>query len=262
MYLDFSLLLVILTLITGILWALDRWLWEPKRRRATPAGQEVPPASALVDFGRSLFPVILLVLVLRSFIAEPFRIPSGSMMPTLLTGDFILVNKFSYGLRLPVTNQKILAIDEPKRGDVVVFHFPPNPSLDFIKRIIGLPGDVVTYYNKRLYINGEPVPTEFEGPYQGSQADRSLEMYQFKENLGPVEHKILLADGLMSPNRRYTVPDGHYFVMGDNRDNSDDSRRWGFVPERNLVGKAFIIWMNWDSEVMHPQWSRIGRRIK
>jgi signal peptidase I len=197
----------------------------------------------------------------RSFLAEPFRIPSSSMMPNLQDGDFILVNKFTYGLRLPVLDTKIVEFGLPERGDVVVFRYPVNPKENYIKRVIGLPGDEVVYSNKTVYINGELQPQERVGRFIGVGAAREMDgADHLRETLGEREHDIL-----MRPNQlgrqgegRWVVPEGHYFVMGDNRDNSLDSRAWGFVPERNLVGRAFLIWMSWDSGI---EFSRIGKSI-
>jgi len=258
---DFSLLLVLLTLATGVVWALDKWLWEPRRERAAEAGEGGRRAPMGVEFCRSFFPVILVVLLLRSFVVEPFRIPSGSMMPTLLDGDFILVNKFDYGLRLPVVHTKILGVGEPQRGDVAVFRWPKDPSKDFIKRVVGLPGDTVTVHGNELVVNGKRIRHRYLGPYLGPGSSSLFNPGLYRETLGSHTHDILLMKQVPVPNGTYHVPKGHYFVMGDNRDDSDDSRMWGFVPERNLVGKAFLIWMNWDPQRMHPLWSRIGEVI-
>lgn len=279
---DFPLIMVTAVFITGVLWALDIVLWAPKRRSAaeslsaqTPeddddsdnnieiAKQELLKESVFVEYSRSLFPVILAVLVLRSFVVEPFRIPSGSMMPTLLAGDFILVNKFSYGVRLPVIDTKIIPVGKPERGDVLVFRYPKNPSIDYIKRVVGLPGDKVAYYNKQLFINGEPASQTGLGTYDGVGAGVTMAGAQIRsENLTGVEHNILIDAQKGTLEGEFQVPDGRYFVMGDNRDNSNDSRYWGVVPEENLVGKAFMIWMNWDSTAGGVTWSRIGNDIK
>ena len=257
---DFSLLLVVLTLITGLLWALDRYRWEPRRRLAA-AGGEVPGPTGIVEFGRSLFPIVLAVFLVRSFVVEPFRIPSGSMVPTLLTGDFILVNKFAYGVRLPVFNIRMLPFGHPERGDVMVFRFPEDPSKDFIKRVIGLPGDEIVYRDKQVYVNGEPLPITPKGRYTGPGVPARWETWEFEEQVGSVMHRLLKTAGRPSYNMRAVVPPDHYFVMGDNRNNSDDSRRWGTVPDANLVGQAFAIWMNWDPDAKMPLWSRIGQGI-
>lgn len=261
---DIALVLVVLTVVSGFIWLLDSLVFKPKRLpvQDNAADGKEP---LLVEYAKSLFPIFLIVLVLRSFIFEPFRIPSQSMMPTLLVGDFILVNKFSYGLRWPVLNSTFLETGDPQRGDVIVFRFPENPSINYIKRVIGLPGDVIEYRGKMLTINGEPIRQQRLGSYQGygSGSDMTGAMLK-KEQLGDVEHDILIrprAFSLIVDNGRYVVPEGHYFVMGDNRDNSNDSRVWGFVPEENLVGKAFVIWFNWDVGEGFS-WQRIGDTIK
>lgn len=259
MTLDFALILVVLTAISGVIWGFDSLVLQRSRRQKTARG-EPAKEPILVEYAKSFFPILLLVLVLRSFLFEPFRIPSGSMMPTLLEGDFIFVNKFAYGLRLPVINSKIVEIGEPERGDVVVFRLPSDPSVNYIKRVVGLPGDVVEYEraSKRLTINGEQVPLELLGDYK---EDPEYELAL--EQLGDTEHKMLLTPGRLSNGGTYRVPEGHYFVMGDNRDNSRDSRFYevGFVPEKNLVGRATIIWLNWKISEM-PIWNRIGTRIQ
>ena len=217
-----------------------------------------------VDFSRSFFPVILAVLVLRSFIIEPFRIPSGSMLPTLRAGDFILVNKFSFGVRLPVLNTKIIDSGSPQRGDVAVFRYPEDPSVAFIKRIVGLPGDKLQYRNKQLYINGEPAPRDLL-PWQEGESPPSPGYKLYQEQLGEIEHRILIRSGQANmpwDSGEYVVPAGHYFAMGDNRDNSRDSRVWGPLPEQNLIGKAFLIWMNWDCITGNGNCNRIGRSIQ
>lgn len=273
MNLDFQAAMVLGLFVTGIVWGLDAWLWAPKRRLATTEAEsagadeeailKVSKEPAVIEFSRSFFPIILAVLVLRSFIVEPFRIPSASMMPTLLIGDFILVNKFAYGLRLPVTETKIIDISDPERGDVVVFRYPKNPSIDYIKRVVGLPGDRIGYFNKILYINGKPMHQRVIGEYIGLGSGVSSTGSSLRdENLEGVHHEILLRPGRSMLQGEYVVPDGHYFMVGDNRDNSNDSRVWGFVPEENLVGKAFMIWMNWDSAKGGVDWARIGNAIE
>jgi signal peptidase I len=270
---DFPTILVAATFVTGLIWAMDAVLWAPKRKQAAAAlgtgGAADPETLAatmkeptIVEYAKSFFPVILAVLLLRSFLIEPFRIPSGSMMPTLLVGDFILVNKYAYGIRLPVLNSKVYPIGDPQRGDVVVFRFPKEPSVDYIKRVIGLPGDHVVYKNKTLLINGEQVAQVPAGTYIGTGSGLSMSGADVRlEALGAVKHDILVAPGVHSADADVVVPDGHYFVMGDNRDNSNDSRYWGFVPDENLVGKAFMIWMNWDTAAGGVGWDRIGDAI-
>ena len=221
-----------------------------------------------VEYAKSFFPVILLVFTLRSFLVEPFKIPSGSMMPTLLAGDYILVNKFTYGLRVPILNNTFFQMNQPKRGDVFVFHYPPDPKIDYIKRVVGVPGDKIQYLDKQLIINGKKLDVMFENDYEYEmQGANIISARKSKEQLGDVSHDILVHDipnqynadmpgAKLQDGETITVPEGSYFAMGDNRDNSADSRVWGFVPEHNLVGKAFYIWMNFD------QFSRIGNAIK
>ena len=258
MNIDFSLVLVILVLVTGVIWGLDHLLFEKGRlARAEEQGVEAREP-VMVEYARFLFPVVVIVFLLRGFIAEPFRIPSGSMLPTLEIGDFILVSKSSYGIRLPVLNRKILDYSAPERGDVIVFRYPEDPSVDYIKRVIGVPGDKLTYHNKQLYINGEPQPQLELGNYQ---VDRYGQFARLQETLAGESHDILVNPRIAPSDSEYVVPDGHYFAMGDNRDNSRDSRAWGFVPDENLVGRAFLIWMNWNSD-NGPSWSRIGTIIR
>jgi signal peptidase I len=257
----FALFMVVILTITGIIWLLDIAVLRKNR----PLGIAEP---WYVEYAKSFFPVILLVFMLRSFLVEPFKIPSGSMMPTLLAGDFILVNKFTYGLRVPILNHTFIEMNQPKRGDVFVFHYPPEPTIDYIKRVVGLPGDKIQYQDKRLIINGKVLDVKFEENYEYEmQGANMISAQRLKEQLGEVQYDILIED---RPNQYYsdmpgaklqvgetiTVPDGHYFAMGDNRDNSADSRVWGFVPEHNLVGKAFFIWMNFS------KFDRIGNSIK
>jgi signal peptidase I len=250
---NFALILFVLLVITGVLYAVDILKFRKFRVKNGPE-------PLWVEWGSSFFPVILIVFVLRSFLFEPFKIPSGSMIPTLLVGDFILVNKFTYGIRLPVINKKIISINEPQRGDVMVFRYPEDPSLDYIKRVVGLPGDTVAYQNKRLTINGQPVEMTKTADYL--HPERLYYSEQYLAKMGEVEHNLLndtdapafVPDAGRFPYRENCsynaagvtckVPAGHYFMMGDNRDNSRDSRAWGFVPEENIVGKAFFIWLN------------------
>ncbi|VTU33254.1 signal peptidase I [Variovorax sp. RA8] len=286
---NFALLLFLATVVTGLYWLAERLYFLPRRRKTAEA-LEIALAQRREELNRQgitqvdttdpkarerllmqpwwldwtagLFPVILAVFLLRSFLVEPFKIPSGSMMPTLLTGDLILVNKFTYGLRLPVINTKMTEGTPPARGDVMVFRYPPKPSMDYIKRVVGVPGDEVAYLNKKLTINGQPVSKRAEPDYFDEEAMRYLK--QYSEDLGGKRHMLLNDEGrraglseaeiMAFPNRencRYSVegvvckvPPGHYFMMGDNRDNSLDSRYWGFVPDKNIVGRAFFVWMN------------------
>ncbi len=288
---NFSLLLFVLTLVTLGFWLAERLRFAPAREAAAAAlerqdsarraelsklgidkvdGNVVQAREKLLmqpwwlDWTAGLFPVILIVFLLRSFLFEPFKIPSGSMIPTLLVGDLILVNKFHYGVRLPVINRKIIDNNPVQRGDVMVFRFPVDPRQDYIKRVVGLPGDEVAYLNQKLSINGQPVETKALGEFFDS--DSLLYEPMFSEKLGAVEHRILVNPRRQgyygsepksfpgAQNCRYSpeglvckVPPGHYFMMGDNRDNSQDSRYWGFVPDANIVGKAFFVWMNFSN---------------
>ncbi|HZL92339.1 MAG TPA: signal peptidase I [Vicinamibacterales bacterium] len=258
---DFALILVVLTAVAGLIWALDALLLRRGRVSAAAGGSQVKEP-IVVEYAKSFFPILLLVLLIRSFLFEPFRIPSGSMMPTLLEGDFIFVNKFAYGLRLPVINARFIEIGEPQHGDVVVFRLPSDPSVNYIKRVVGLPGDVVDYDagNKRIAINGKPVPIELIGAYEEDPG-----LIVGREQLGEHEHRLLLTRGMLSRGGKYEVPAGHYFVMGDNRDNSRDSRFEGveYIPEDNLVGRAVGVWMNWRWPAEGgPKWSRIGKGIE
>lgn len=255
---DFAAILTLLVFVSGMIWLIDSLLFAPKRAaNATNPDAELP---VLVDYARSFFPIFLLVLLLRSFLVEPFRIPSGSMIPTLLVGDFILVNKFDYGIRIPVLNKKVIELGAPERGDVVVFRYPLDPSTPFIKRVVGLPGDRVRYVDKRLYLNGSEVGRVPEGAYVGVRsAVRHTGAQLFNETLDSDTHQIIITPSIHSIDGEFEVPAGHYFVLGDNRDNSRDSRFWGFVPDENLVGRAFFIWMNWDKG---PDFKRIGTTIQ
>ncbi len=274
MNLDFPTILVASTLFTGLAWALDAAFLAPARRRkaaalvasgtAEDSGQVAATLkeSTLVEYCKSFFPVILAVLLLRSFLVEPFRIPSGSMMPTLLVGDFILVNKYAYGIRLPVVNTKIIELGKPQRGDVVVFRYPKDPSVDYIKRVVGLPGDRIGYFNKVVYINGQPAGQVPGGVYIGKGSGVSMSgASRRREQLGDVQHDVLVMPRTPGLEGEFVVGEGEYFVMGDNRDNSNDSRFWGSVPDSNLVGKAFTIWMNWDSANGGVDLDRIGTKI-
>lgn len=288
---NFSLLLFVLTVVTLVFWLGERFRFKPAReaaaaelerqdaaRRAELAKMGIDKVDGDVavarerllmqpwwlDWTAGLFPVILIVFLLRSFLFEPFKIPSGSMIPTLLVGDLILVNKFHYGVRLPVINKKIIENNAVERGDVMVFRYPVDPRQDYIKRVVALPGDTVAWVNQKLLLNGQPVPVKAQGEF--FEADSLRYEPQFSEQLGKIEHKILVdprRQSWLGPDPktfpfadqcRYTaegmsctVPAGHYFVMGDNRDNSQDSRYWGFVPDDNIVGKAFFVWMNFGN---------------
>jgi signal peptidase I len=254
---DLAFYLVLAAIVTGVIWAVDAIFFKPRRTQSVVPGGDgtrTVREPVIVEYSRSFFPMIVLVLLVRSFLYEPFRIPSASMMPTLIEGDFILVNKYVYGLRLPVLNSKIVTLGEPKRGDVIVFRKPGEPSVNFIKRVIGLPGDVIEYRNKRLFVNGEAMQLELVGPYLGPGQPGSR---LGREHLGGVDHELLHIAGRPSMDGQWRVPEGHYFVMGDNRDNSHDSRfaDVSMIPEANLVGRAVGIWLS-----IHDL-SRVGHRI-
>ena len=235
---NFALLLVVLSLVSGIVYLLDVLLWARNRKP-----NQKP--SRLIEYSRSFFPVFIMVLLLRSFLIEPFRIPSGSLEPTLLVGDFLAVNKFAYGFRLPVWEKKVVPIANPKTGEIAVFRWPPDPSFDYIKRVIGVPGDHVVYHNKVLTINGQEMKQSFVGYTTDESSGKAVAKYQ--ENLNGVQHNIFVRPDVSAVDFEVDVPKGQYFMMGDNRDNSLDSRYWGFVPDENIVGKAIFVWMNFGS---------------
>jgi signal peptidase I len=260
MVFDFSFVLVALAALTGVIWGLDRWLFEDARRARGVAKDPV-----LVDYARSFFPVILVVLVLRSFLYEPFRIPSDSMMPTLVHGDFIFVNKWRYGLRLPVANTKVVDIGMPQRGDVVVFRKPTDPSLVLIKRLVGMPGDRIRVTGTQVWINGTPSRIEVGELYSGPKSEQYPFTQVGEEHLGDALHAVLLVQTRTGLEGEWQVPAGHYFMMGDNRNNSQDSRYpdVGYVPEANVIGKAEAIWLSFDPDRRwHLLWDRMGTGIR
>ena len=264
---DFAALLVLLTFVSGIIWLCDSLFFarkrlEARREKEGPGAEAASAPPLIVEYARSFFPIFLFVLLLRSFVVEPFRIPSGSMMPTLLIGDFILVNKYDYGIRLPVLNTKIIANKTPQRGDIIVFRYPLDPRIPFIKRVVGLPGDHIAYYDKTLYINGKPMKqTDVDTSILPGTGEYMDGVSRKIEDLGSVHHNILMNMSVSSRDFEGIVPAGQYFVLGDNRDNSKDSRYWGYVPDANLVGRAFLIWMNWDIGHKGIEWDRIGTML-
>ncbi|KTD47254.1 signal peptidase I (lepB-1) [Legionella rubrilucens] len=249
---NFALLLVVLSAVSGFIYLLDILFWAKKREPDEQPGK-------IIEYSRSFFPVFFIVLLLRSFLVEPFRIPSGSLEPTLLVGDFLAVNKFAYGLRLPVWEKKIIPIANPKTGEIAVFRWPPNPSYDYIKRVIGVPGDKVSYRNKVLYINGQEARQKFIEYTTDESSGKAVARYS--ENLNGVEHDIYVRPDIPASDFEIEVPPGYYFMMGDNRDDSADSRFWGFVEDQYLRGKAFFVWMSWNGKTDSLRWSKIGRFI-
>jgi len=249
---NLALILTVLTFLSGVIFAIDKLHWKTELLDS----REAPGVrGTIVEYARTFFPVLLLVLVIRSFVFEPFRIPSGSMMPTLLEGDFIFVKKFAYGLRLPVAETKVVETGDPERGDVIVFRLPSDPSINYIKRVIGLPGDEVVYSRQRLTINGETVELK-----RGADGDFAAPV--FVEDLDGRVHDILVTNPQFSTrDGTYRVPQGHYFVMGDNRDRSRDSRFIGAIPEKFLVGEAVRVWMHFVPWNL-PEWGRIGMKIE
>ena len=252
---NFTLILIVLLIATGAIW-LAGWAWG----RVRGTGEQ----SVVVEYARSLFPVILVVFLIRSFGVEPFKIPSGSMLPTLRVGDFILVNKFEYGLRVPLVGWKLTGGDEPERGDVIVFQYPRDPSVDYIKRIVGLPGDRIAFRDHTIFINGEPVPRKQSTRFAyRKEPGATVHGLRYQERTDHHRYNVLYTQGqngrsIFEPLR---VPEGEYFVMGDNRNNSNDSRYWGTVPESNILGEAFLIWWSWDGRANSPRWGRLGMWI-
>jgi len=252
-------MLVMLTAASAIVWLIDRRFFKAKREKAK---QKEP---LLVDYARSLFPIFLIVLIIRAFIAQPFRVPTGSLEPTVMPGDLLIVSQFSYGLRLPITHTKILALGEPKRGDIGVFRYPVNPKIDYIKRIVGLPGDHIVYKNKVFYINDKEMKQTFVRDsldYEPASLGGNIPTKVMNENLDGINHLInIRPTGGATTDFDFTIPKGYYLAIGDNRDNSLDSRYWGLVPEKNFIGKAEFIFMSWDSEDHKVRWDRIGDKL-
>ncbi len=254
---DFAIILVALTGLSGVIWLIDSLFFARKRKKKLAEEEEESAAEPIVvEYSKSFFPVLLLVLVVRSFLIEPFQIPSQSMLPTLEVGDFILVNKYAYGLRVPILGYKFIEVGDPQRGDVMVFKTPEDNSTNYIKRVIGLPGDIIAYRNKILTINGEPIDERLLADLPEGQLYRKR---IYEEMLEDATHRIIKYAGLNpGGEKEWVVPEGEYFLMGDNRDRSKDSRFIGTVPDRNIVGQAFAIWMHWDEFFSIPSFSRVG----
>jgi len=287
MLIDFSTILFLMSMATILIWLVDAYFFQEKRDHHNDAASNAIGASEglgkevtedqrkrmlraenpIVEISKAFFPILVIVLLLRSFVTEPFRIPTPSMVPTLLPGDFILVSKSAYGFRLPVVNHRVGALTKPKAGEVVVFRFPLEPTTNYIKRLVGVPGDVIEYKQKSLTINGKPLKYRHAGIYNDTGSGQSANgTMRRKEVLGNIEHDVLTMPNYYSfpclKEGKFTVKKGEYFVMGDNRDNSGDSRFWCGVPEKNLVGRAYAIWMNWDPSLSSLRWERIFTKIK
>ena len=256
---DFALILFLGILVTGGILFLSRI--QNTRQSSSETEKRGNITSTIVEYARAFFPIILIVFVLRSFIVEPFRIPSGSMLPTLFIGDFILVDKFRYGIRLPIVNYTIIPMGSPKRGEVMVFRYPHDNETNFIKRVVGIPGDEIMYSDKQLFINGKAVSQIQSDSYEIDYSDSERSVIQYNETIGTSTHSILTDQRRRSRAMKISVPKKSYFVMGDNRDHSNDSRFWGFVPEQNIVGRAFLVWFSWNSKAGGVNWSRIGHVI-
>ncbi len=287
MLIDFSTILFLLSMATFLIWLVDAYFFQEKRDQANAAainaigasegmGKEVTEEqrkhmltteNPIVEISKAFFPILVIVLLLRSFVTEPFRIPTPSMVPTLLPGDFILVSKSAYGFRLPVVNHRVGAFTKPQAGEVVVFRFPLEPTTNYIKRLVGVPGDVIEYKQKSLYINGKLLKYRQAGIYNDTGSGQSANgTMRRKEVLGNIEHDVLTMPNSYSfpclKEGKFVVKKSEYFVMGDNRDNSGDSRFWCGVPEKNLVGRAYAIWMNWDPSLSSLRWERIFKKIE
>jgi len=260
MVIDFAFYLTLAVLVTGVIALLDICFWAKKRRQA---GRKQP---IIIEYARAFFPVLFIVLIIRSFVVQPYRVPTSSLVPTIVPGDFIVVKQYEYGLRLPIWNYKIFEVGEPQRGDIVLFRFPPNPKITYVKRLIGLPGDHIVYRDKVLYINGDKAEQKLlEKTHYIDENGIYYVVDRLEENLTGVKHQIIVQP-IGGEIRDYdvVVPPNHYFMMGDNRDNSGDSRSWGFVPEENLIGQAFVVFMSWDTNAHWPnkfRWHRFGEWI-
>lgn len=250
---DFPFYLTLGTIVTGIITLVDQIFWAKKRQQANQSQPKI------IEYARSFFPALLIVWVIRSFLIQPYRVPTGSLEPTVMPGDFIAVKQYSYGLRWPVTQIKFYKVGEPKRGDIALFYWPEDTAIRFVKRVVGLPGDRIVYKNKILSINGKSMPQIFQGTKMSEEPGESPALViHLKENLEGIIHDVYIRpDAVDNGEIDVVVPEGHYFMMGDNRDSSLDSRAWGFVPEENLIGKAFLVWMSWDSIHHNVRWKRI-----
>lgn len=263
MFIDFLNILALITIFAGLIYLIDV-IWRAVRKTDLPTdekGRKKHPI--IIDYARSFFPILLIVLLIRAFIVQPYRVPTGSLEPTIMPGDLILVTQYNYGLVLPIWEKKFVDIDEPKTGQIALFRWPVNPSLTFVKRVIGVPGDHISYINKVLYINGKKATQTFvKNTEEVSDSGQTFPAKEYEEDLGGVKHDIYIQPDTTSRDfKDLVVPEGMYFMMGDNRDDSDDSRFWGFVPANNFIGKAVLIWMSWDSQNNSIRWNRIGQGL-
>ena len=259
MIFDFLNILALLTIFSGMISLVDI-IWHRVKKISPSKKAKVP---IIINYARSSFPILLVILVIRSFLFQPYRIPTGSLEPTIMPGDLILVNQYDYGLRLPIWNKKIIDVSEPRRGQVALFRWPVNPVITFVKRVIGLPGDHISYQNKVLYINGKEVPQKFiKDTLEVGDNGKTWRAKEYEEDLDDIKHLIILRPDRPTQNfKGFIVPKGQYLMIGDNRDDSDDSRSWGTVPLQNFIGHAIVIWMSWDSQNHRIRWERIGNSL-
>lgn len=259
MIFDFLNILSLVTIFAGVICLVDI-IW---RRIKKEPQDEKAKHPLIIEYARSFFPILLIVLLIRSLLFQPYRVPTGSLEPTVMPGDMILVNQYDYGLRIPIWNKKFVSIGEPKRGQIALFRWPVNPPVTFVKRVIGVPGDHVSYLNKVLYINGKKMSQKFiKNTLEIGDNGQTWKAKEYEENLDGVKHLIIRRPDRSSQNfKDLVVPKGKYLMMGDNRDDSDDSRSWGFVPMHNFIGRAILIWMSWDSQKHRIRWDRIGDRL-
>ena len=264
MFFDFLNILALVTIFVGVVCCVDL-IWRRRKKTTLSTDQKGKPKHpVIIDYARSFFPILLIVLLIRAFLVQPYRVPTGSLEPTILPGDMILVNQYDYGLKIPIWNQEIASIGQPQMGQIALFRWPVNPSVTFVKRVIGVPGDHISYINKVLYINGKQATQKFiKETQEVSDTSQTWPVKEYEEELAGAKHLIYIrSDRPVQNFKDLVVPPGEYLMMGDNRDDSDDSRSWGFVPENDFVGKAFLIWMSWDSVTHSIRWNRIGKALE
>lgn len=263
MFFDFLNILALLTVFTGVIYIVDV-IWRAKKKQTLPKDEKGKTKHPIIiDYARSFFPILLIVLLIRAFVVQPYRVPTGSLEPTIMPGDMILVNQYDYGLKVPIWNKQLINIDTPHIGQIALFRWPVSPSVTFVKRVIGVPGDHISYINKVLYINGKKAKQKFiKNTMEISDSGKTWPVKEYEENLNGVKHLIFIRpDRSTRDFKNLVVPQGEYFMMGDNRDDSDDSRFWGFVPFNDFVGRALFVWMSWDSAKHRVRWNRIGTKL-